>query len=181
MTKLYRWFLLMLSASFFAGWTSLAHSDYFVGQDVLTNQLAESFPMRQSLEDGLFDATVGVPSLRFFPTLNRLGLSAAFSGSSSMGAEVKGRMELTSGVRYDVKEQAVYLVGAHLEKITAGENTAFAELLRPMLNAVLGAYLQHEPIYRVADEQLNFAGMTVDITGITVLDNGINLAISPRL
>ena len=179
--KFYRRFIAALSACILVVYASLAHSDYLVGQKMLADRLAESFPVRQSLQDGLFDATVGIPKLSFFPAAERIGLSAAFSGSSTMGGEVEGLVELTSGLRYDVKERAVYLVDARLDKIVAGENTEFAALLLPSLNAVLGAYLQHEPIYRVADDQLHFAGVEVDITSITVAENGIKLAISPRL
>lgn len=181
MTKFYRRFITFLNACILVGYASLAHSDYLVGEKMLADRLAESFPIRQSLPDGLFDAMVDVPKLSFFPAQDRIGLSAAFSGSSTMGDEVRGRVELTSGLRYDVKERAVYLVDARLEKILAGENTAFAELLLPSLNAMLGAYFLHEPIYRVADNQLHFSDMEVDITSIAVAENGIKLAISPKL
>lgn len=181
MTKFFRRFLTALSACILVGFASQAHSDYLVRQEVLAHRLAEFFPMRQSLQDGLFDATVEIPRLSFFPAQDRIGLSAAFSGNSAMGVALHGHVELTTGLRYDVKERALYLVDARLEKILAGENTAYAEMLLPSLNAALGAYFQHEPIYRVADDQLLFAGTEIDITGIKVDDQGVKLAISPRL
>jgi len=180
-TKFYRRFVFVLSACVLVACASVMPKDYVVGQGVLTERLSKVFPLKQSIQNGMFNAQVEAPKLSFIPAQNRLGLSAAFSGSSMLSGEVKGGVELTSGVRYDVKERAVYLVDTRLEKIQVGDNSKFAELLRPALNVLLSAYVQHEPIYRVADDQLRFAGTMIDITGITVVDNGIRLAIKPRI
>ncbi len=179
--NLLRWFFVALSATILVACASLVPKDYLVGPGILTERLAKVFPLRQSIQNGMFSAQVEAPKLSFIPAQNRLGLSAAFSGSSLLSGEVKGGVELTSGVRYDVNERAVYLVDTRLEKIQIGENSKFAELLRPALNALLSAYVQHEPIYRVADDQLRFAGTAIDITGITVVENGIRLALKPKL
>lgn len=112
--------------------------------------LAGQLPHRQDMLGGLAEVTVSRPELAIPPgTRMQLGLDVAVAMAG--GAPVPmGRLELTSALRYDPAQRALFLEQPRIEEFRpSGGGQGLDEASRGLLNAWLVDYARKEPVYRI--------------------------------
>lgn len=173
--------LLLIPLLILGACTTIVPKDYLVTRDQLDRTWAKSFPMQRSLLNGLFNASLETPELSFLTAQNRIAISTSFSASSVLSGGVKGRIGLSGELRYDAEKRALYLQSPNLETLQVNQGSAIVgETLRPALNIVLNEYLRTNPLYQFKQDEMRFSGKEIDITKISVVDNGIKFDLKPR-
>jgi hypothetical protein len=163
-----------------AACATLVPREYLITHEKLAEKLDRSFPLHREIGQGLFSATLNTPELGFITAQNRISLAANFSAYSVLSGNVQGHFVMTCALHYDAIQRAVFLQDARLESLKIGPDNAYAEILRPALERVLGEYLRENPLYRFRADELRFAGADIEITGIEVVENGIKIKLSPK-
>jgi Protein of unknown function (DUF1439) len=143
----------------------------------LEQKLAKSFPLRRDVAKGLFSATINQPHLILQPAKNRVELVGDFSTYSVLGSNLAGQFMLSSALRFDPAERAVFLHEARLESFVLSQDSQSAERLKPLLNMMLNEYFKTSPLYRFQADELRFSGKQIDITGIEIIPEGIRLTL----
>lgn len=179
MTKRFQKLLLLISMLALGACAALVPHEYLISHERLDAKLAKSFPVRRDLANGLFSVTVNTPELGFLTAQNRISLAANFSAYSVLSGVVQGHVVLTSSLRYDASQHALFLQDAHFDSIKIEQDDAYAQMLRPALSMMLNDYLRENPLYHFQAVELRFAQTEIDIIGIEVVENGIKLKLSP--
>lgn len=173
--------LLLIPLILLSACTTLVPKDYLVTQDKLDLAWAKSFPLQRSLGNGLFNVSMATPEVSFLTAQNRIGLVTNFTASSLLAGEVKGRIGLSGSLRYDAAQRALYLQDPNLESLEVNQgSTELGKTLRPALNMMLNEYLRANPVYQFKQDEMRYAGNDIDITKISVVDNGIKFDLKPR-
>lgn len=155
-------------------------SEYLISQERLNSKLEKSFPLQRELGQGLFSATLSTPEIGFIANQNRISLALDFSAASIFNRGIRGHFALTSALRYDAIQRAVYLQDSHLETLQIEQSDAYLEVIRPLLDTMLSEYLKQNPLYRFQPDELHYAGTEIEITSIEVVPNGIKLKLNPQ-
>jgi hypothetical protein len=120
--------------------------------------------------------TLDTPELDFLPEQNRISFAFHFSASTMLRGSLDGRVALSSGLRYDEGQHAIYLTDVHIDTLQARQDLAgLLELLRPQLTKMLSDYLKEKPLYRVDPDDLRYHGAEVEIETVDVVSNGIRI------
>jgi len=160
---------------------TLVPKHYLVTHEQLDRAWAKSFPLQRSVGNGLFNASLATPEVTFLTAQNRIALMANFSASSLLAGEVKGRIGLSGALRYDAAQRALYLQDPNLETLEVEQGASeLGKVLRPALNMMLSEYLRANPLYQFKQDEMRYAGMEIDITQISVVENGIKFDLKPR-
>lgn len=174
-------FLLLIPLIILGACATLVPKDYLVTQDKLDRTWAKSFPMQRSLGNGLFNALLETPVVTLLTSQNRIALETNFSVSSMLAGEVKGRIGLSGALRYDAEQRALYLQDPNLETLEVDQGAPeLGKALRPALNMMLNEYLRANPLYQFKQDEMRYAGKEIDITKISVVENGIKFDLKPR-
>lgn len=168
--------LILLSAC-----ATLVPKDYLVTHEQLDRAWGKSFPLQRELGRGLFNASLAAPEVTFLTAQNRISLATNFSVSSLLAGGVKGRIGLSGALRYDAEQRALYLQDPNVETLEVDSGSAaLGETMRPALNMMLSEYLRANPLYQFKQDEMRYAGNDIDITKISVVDNGIKFDLKPR-
>ena len=168
--------LLILSAC-----ATLVPKDYLVTQEKLDRAWGKSFPLQRELGRGLFSTSLAMPEVTFLPAQNRISLATNFSVSSLLAGGVKGRIGLSGALRYDAVQRALYLLDTNVETLVVDQGSvALGETMRPALNMMLSEYLRANPLYQFRQDEMRYAGKDIDITQISVVENGIKFDLKPQ-
>jgi len=117
----------------------------------------------------------------FLTAQNRISLSTNFSVSSLLAGGVKGRIGLSGALRYDAEQRALYLQDPNVETLEVDSGSAaLGETMRPALNMMLSEYLRANPLYQFKQDEMRYAGNDIDITKISVVENGIKFDLKAR-
>jgi hypothetical protein len=174
-------FLLLIPLILLSACATLVPKDYLVTQDKMDRAWSKSFPLQRSLGNGLFNASLATPEVSFLTAQNRIGLITNFSATSLLAGEVKGRIGLSGSLRYDPAQRALYLQDPNLESLEVNQGSAeLGKALRPALNIMLNEYLRANPLYQFKQDEMRYAGNDIDITKISVVENGIKFDLKPR-
>lgn len=174
--------LWLLASCVLTACAALIPSEYLITQSSLSEKLKATFPLHRNLVAGLFSATLEMPDIAFFAAQNRISLEAGFTATSIASRGASGRFLLTSGLRYDAKQRAIFLEDVHVVTVQIEQEDALAEIeiLKHALNVMLNMYIKENPLYRFKPDELNFAGAEIDITGTEVVERGIKLKLKPK-
>lgn len=176
----FRKLLLLCTLGVLTACAALIPHDYLITQQKLTNKLQSSFPFKHDLGNGLFSVTVDMPTLGFDTEHNRVAIHSEFSAYSILSAPLHGNLTMSSALRFDADQRAIFLKEPQFDNLTIMQDDSFAELLRPAMNLVLVEFLRTNALYRFEPHELRFAGTDIDITGIDVVTDGISVKLAPR-
>jgi len=154
--------------------------DYLITQQKLTEKLQDSFPLKHDLGNGLFSITVDMPILGFDTEHNRIAIRSEFSAYSILSGPLQGHLTMSSSLRFDADQRAIFLQEPQFDNLTIMQDDSFAKLLRPAMNMMLAEFLRSHALYRFQANELRFAGADIDITGIDVVKDGISIKLAPR-
>lgn len=121
-----------------------------VGASDVQQYLDGSFPRNQDALGGLLQLTMSQPRLSL-PAGERLklGMDVALATAGSAPTAL-GKVELSSGLRYDAQSQGFHLQQPSVDDFTpAQQGGRLDSRTRALLNAWLADYAQREPIYRI--------------------------------
>ncbi len=156
--------------------TMLLPTEYVVTQEKLETKLAQKFPISRESPHGKLKVTLDTPELGFLAEQNRLSFAFHFSASTVMRGSLDGRVALSSSLRYDADQHAIYLTDVHIDTLQARQDFAgLLELLRPQLTKMLSDYLKEKPLHRFEAEDLRYRGMEFQIETVDVVSNGIRI------
>ena len=113
--------------------------------------LAGEFPREYEALGGLFTLTARDPELTIPATGQRLQMAFSASASSAGGGDTPvGRIHMSSGLRYDPQDNALYLDQPTLDEVQpASPGQRVDEQTRMLLNLWLTDYARKEPLYKL--------------------------------
>lgn len=129
---------------------SVAGRQLSVGASDVQQYLDGSFPRNQDALGGLLQLTMSHPKLAL-PAGERLKLDMDVALATAGGAATPlGKVELSSGLRYDAQSQGFHLQQPNVDEfVPAQQGGRLDSRTRALLNAWLSDYAQREPIYRI--------------------------------
>ena len=131
--------------------------------------LETAFPQEYEALGGLFTLTARDPKLSIPATGERLNMGFSASASSAGSADTPvGRIVISSGLRYDAADNALYLDQPTVDDVQpASPGQRIDEQTRVLLNLWLADYASKEPLYKL-DPALtaNLGGVRVESTSI---------------
>jgi hypothetical protein len=172
--------LLLCTLGVLTACAALIPHDYLITQQQLTAKLQGSFPFKRDLGNGFFNVAVDMPSLGFDTEHNRVVIHSGFSAYSILSGPLQGTLTMSSSLRFDAEQRAIFLQDPQFENLTIMQDASYAEMLRPAMNMILIEYLRTHPLYRFQADELRFAGTAIDITGLEVVTDGIRVKLAPR-
>jgi len=168
--------VLLLSAC-----AGLLSDEYVVSPQQLNSQFGKLFPLNRDLANGMFSTSLSAPKFGFVTGQNRISLAAGVSVSSIFSKDMNGKVALTSGLRYDSAQRALFLRELRIESVDIdGDIAGVANQLLPLLNVMLGEYLRQNPIYRFSPDELKLGPLPAEVSDMEVVNNGIRLKLKPR-
>jgi len=169
-------FALLLSAC-----AGLLPDEYVVSPQQLNSQFDKLFPLNQDLGNGMFSTSLSAPQFGFVAGQNRVSLAAGISVSTIFSKAMNGRVALTSGLRYDAAQRALYLQELRIESVDIdGDTAGVASQLLPLFNVVLSKYVRQNPLYRFSPDELKLGPLPAEVSDMSVVNNGIRLKLRPR-
>ena len=127
--------------------------------------LDSAFPREYEALGGLFTLTARDPKLTIPTSGERLLMAFSASASSAGGSDTPvGRIEMSSGLRYDPQGYALYLDQPTVDDVQpASPGQRVDEQTRVLLNLWLADYARKEPLYKIDPALLaNFGSVKVE-------------------
>lgn len=124
-----------------------------------------AFPREYEALGGLFTLTARDPKLTIPASGERLLMAFSASASSAGGSDTPvGRIEMSSGLRYDPQDYALYLDQPTVDDVQpASPGQRVDEQTRVLLNLWLADYARKEPLYKIDPALLaNFGSVKVE-------------------
>lgn len=124
-----------------------------------------AFPREYEALGGLFTLTARDPKLTIPASGERLLMAFSASASSAGGSDTPvGRIEMSSGLRYDPQGYALYLDQPTVDDVQpASPGQRVDEQTRVLLNLWLADYARKEPLYKIDPALLaNFGSVKVE-------------------
>ena len=154
---------------------------YTFSRDQVYRAVVRKFPYHRTLAQ-VFDLALTNPVVGFEPDVNRVAISADVALTSPfLNQPVHGTLTLNSQLAYDAPSLSVQLKQPQVERSEFG---ASAEQYKQQIDAALQVaaqqLLDNYPIYTFKPDQLTFAGAKFEPGDITVLKDGIKIAIVQR-
>ncbi|HEY5970479.1 MAG TPA: DUF1439 domain-containing protein [Pseudoxanthomonas sp.] len=131
--------------------------------------LDSAFPQDYEALGGLFTLTARDPKVDIPASGQRLRMSFSAVASSPGGDDTPvGRVLMSSGLRYDPQDHAIYLDQPMLDEVQpASPGRRVDEQTRMLLNLWLSDYAGKEPLYRIDQAMLaNFDTLQVESTRV---------------
>ena len=162
--------LALLLASPFAATAAEADSNELsVATPQVQQYLDGAFPREYEALGGLFTLTARDPKLTIPASGERLLMAFSASASSAGGSDTPvGRIEMSSGLRYDPQDNALYLDQPTVDDVQpASPGQRVDEQTRVLLNLWLADYTRKEPLYKLDPALVaNLGGVKVESTRI---------------
>ena len=149
-----------------------AGNEFRINALLIQQHLEAAFPRQYDALGGLFTLTARDPRVSIPPTGDRLQMAFSASASSGGGDDNPvGRIQLSSGLRYDQASYALYLDQPTVDEVLpASAGHRVDEQTRLLLNLWLADYAKKEPIYRLDPAMVStLGGLQVESARI---DNG---------
>jgi len=110
-----------------------------------------AFPREYQALGGLFTLTARDPKLTIPASGERLLMAFSASAASAGGSDTPvGRIEMSSGLRYDAQDNALYLNQPTVDEVQpASPGQRVDEQTRVLLNLWLADYARKEPLYKL--------------------------------
>lgn len=178
-----RVWLLLLSflALLLSGCAGVIPNEYVLSPQKLNSQFDRFFPLNRNLANGMFRTSLSAPQFGFVPGQGRLTLASDFSVATKFGKGLNGKVALSSGIRYDPSQRALYLQDPRVESMKIDHDTAnVTSRLLPLFNALLSEYMRQNPLYRFGPDELKLGPLPAEVSDMAVVDGGIRLKLKPR-
>ena len=154
--------LLLASASAMA---QAPTNEISVATPQVQQYLDSAFPREYEALGGLFTLTARDPKLTIPATGDRLLMAFSASAASAGGSDTPvGRIEMSSGLRYDPQDNALYLDQPTVDDVQpASSGQRVDEQTRVLLNLWLTDYARKEPLYKLDPALVaNLGGVKVE-------------------
>lgn len=144
-------FLALLLATGHATAATAQDNELSVTAPQVQQYLDTAFPREFDALGGMFTLTARDPTLTIPDSGQRLQLAFSASASSSGGDDTPvGRINMSSGLRYDAQSNALYLDQPTLDDVKpASSGQRVDEQTRLLLNLWLSDYARKEPLYQL--------------------------------
>jgi hypothetical protein len=153
--------------------SSLVPREHLVTQEELRTVVLKRFPLYA--DQGVFHLSLSNPQVALLPERNRIGFSSDFQFGSILGGVLGGRFESSSDLRYDASQRAIVLVKPQLERLSLQDQGEMPPALRALVNLAMAELMQNFPLHTFPPGEPSFAGVSLDITDITVTPGGVKL------
>jgi hypothetical protein len=176
-----RLFVVATMALLLSACAGVLPNEYVLSPQQLNSQFDRLFPLNSTLANGLFRTSMSTPQLGFVPGQGRLTLDSGISVSTMFGKGLSGRMRLSSGIRYDATQRALYLQELNIDTLSVdGDRSNVAAQLLPLFNVMLSEYVRRNPLYRFGPDELKLGPLLAEISDLQIVDGGIRLKLKPR-
>ena len=151
---------------------------YTFSRDQVQMAVARKFPYRHTVSQ-LFQVALTNPVVGFEPGADRVTVHVdAHIESPFLQQPVDGAFLLSSQLQYDAPSHSVVLRSPTVERVEVdGQARAYRQQIEAAGALAAAQWLDGYPIYTFKPEQLQFAGVNYEPGTITILTNGIRVAI----
>lgn len=153
-----------------------------VSEAQLLSRIAAQLPVRQRYL-GLFEVTLDQPRLRLLPEENRLGTDLAYRIELALpgASDLKGRLELSYGLRYEPSDTTLRLSQARIERLDVeGLNATQAAQVRKLGGLLSEDLMKEAVVHRFKPEDMqSLAGRGYRPGAIRVVPGGLRIEFIP--
>ncbi|HDR9510686.1 DUF1439 domain-containing protein [Burkholderia cepacia] len=140
--------------------------------------VARKFPYQKTVAQ-VVDVSLANPAVNLLPDQNRVAvqLDANFA-SPFLRAPVSGKFTVSGQLAYDAPSRSVVLKAPSVDSLVLdGDAQMYGQQVGAAAGLLATQLLTNYPIYTFKPEQLQFAGVNYEPGTITILTNGIRVAI----
>ncbi|HDR9062711.1 TPA: DUF1439 domain-containing protein [Burkholderia vietnamiensis] len=140
--------------------------------------VARKFPYERTVAQ-VVDVALANPAVNLLPDQNRVAvqLDAHFT-SPFLREPVSGKFTVSGQLAYDAPSRSVVLKAPAVDNLVLdGDAQTYAQQVGAAAGLLATQVLTNYPIYTFKPEQLQFAGVNYEPGTITILTNGIRVAI----
>jgi len=140
--------------------------------------VARKFPYQKTVAQ-VVDVSLANPAVNLLPDQNRVAvqLDANFV-SPFLRGPVSGKFTVSGQLAYDAPSRSVVLRAPAVDSLALdGDAQMYAQQIGAAAGLLATQLLTNYPIYTFKPEQLQFAGVNYEPGTITILTNGIRVAI----
>ncbi|AOK58460.1 DUF1439 domain-containing protein [Burkholderia ubonensis] len=140
--------------------------------------VARKFPYQKTVAQVL-DVSLANPVVGLLPDQNRIAVQFdAHFVSPFLRAPVNGKFTVSGQLAYDAPSRSVVIKAPAVDNLTLdGDAQMYAQQIGAAAGMIATQLLTDYPIYTFKPEQLQFAGVNYEPGTITILTNGIRVAI----
>jgi hypothetical protein len=153
-----------------------------ISQAQLLERIASRFPVKQRYL-GLFEVTLDQPRLRLLPEENRVGTELSYLVGVPLpgSSDIKGKLELSYGLRYEPSDTTLRLTQARVERLDVdGLNAAQAAQVKKVGGLLTEDLLKEAVVHRLKKEDMeSLAGRGYRPGVIRVVPGGLRLTLDP--
>ncbi|VWD27249.1 hypothetical protein BLA39750_04388 [Burkholderia lata] len=140
--------------------------------------VARKFPYQKTVAQ-VVDVSLANPAVNLLPDQNRVAVQLdAHFVSPFLRAPVSGKFTVSGQLAYDAPSRSVVLKSPAVDSLALdGDAQMYAQQVGAAAGLLATQLLTNYPIYTFKPEQLQFAGVNYEPGTITILTNGIRVAI----
>ncbi|RQT80088.1 DUF1439 domain-containing protein [Burkholderia cepacia] len=140
--------------------------------------VARKFPYQKTVAQ-VVDVSLANPAVNLLPDQNRVAVQLdAHFASPFLRAPVSGKFTVSGQLAYDAPSHSVVLKSPAVDSLALdGDAQMYAQQVGAAAGLLATQLLTNYPIYTFKPEQLQFAGVNYEPGTITILTNGIRVAI----
>ncbi|AOJ30777.1 DUF1439 domain-containing protein [Burkholderia metallica] len=140
--------------------------------------VARKFPYQKTVAQ-VVDVSLANPAVNLLPDQNRVAVQLdAHFASPFLRAPVSGKFTVSGQLAYDAPTRSVVLRSPAVDSLALdGDAQMYAQQVGAAAGLLATQLLTNYPIYTFKPEQLQFAGVNYEPGTITILTNGIRVAI----
>jgi hypothetical protein len=153
-----------------------------ISEAQLLERIANRFPVKQRYL-GLFEVTLDQPRLRLLPEENRVGTEVSYLFGLPLpgSSDIKGKLELSYGLRLESSDATLRLTQARVERLDVdGLNAAQAAQVKRLGGLLADDVLKEAVVYRLKKEDMeSLTGRGYRPGAIRVVPGGLTLTLDP--
>ncbi|ODN63318.1 hypothetical protein BA763_09235, partial [Burkholderia cenocepacia] len=140
--------------------------------------VARKFPYQKTVAQ-VVDVSLANPAVNLLPDQNRVAVQLdAHFASPFLRGPVSGKFTVSGQLAYDAPSRSVVLKAPAVDSLVLdGDAQMYAQQVGAAAGLLATQLLTNYPIYTFKPEQLQFAGVNYEPGTITILTNGIRVAI----
>ncbi|MDN7856747.1 DUF1439 domain-containing protein [Burkholderia cepacia] len=140
--------------------------------------VGRKFPYQKTVAQ-VVDVSLANPAVNLLPDQNRVAVQLdAHFASPFLRAPVSGKFTVSGQLAYDAPSRSVVLKSPAVDSLALdGDAQMYAQQVGAAAGLLATQLLTNYPIYTFKPEQLQFAGVNYEPGTITILTNGIRVAI----
>ncbi|ABI86352.1 DUF1439 domain-containing protein [Burkholderia ambifaria] len=140
--------------------------------------VARKFPYQKTVAQ-VVDVSLANPAVNLLPDQNRVAVQLdAHFASPFLSEPVSGKFTVSGQLAYDAPSRSVVLRAPAVDSLVLDGNAQmYAQQVGAAAGLLATQVLTNYPIYTFKPEQLQFAGVNYEPGTITILTNGIRVAI----